>query len=103
LFDLDRGRISGGRDADVWFHAVNPVQFYLEPQNGARIALGDRRGGDSCRGELSNERIPLTSLTVGYYVCYETNDGRRGDFRVIQLSPTSPHTLIIQYANYGRR
>ncbi|MBS0385714.1 MAG: hypothetical protein JSS00_10255, partial [Proteobacteria bacterium] len=71
--------------------------------NGARIALGDRRDADSCRGRLSNDRIALTSLTVGYFVCYQTNDGQRGDFRIIGLSPTSPRTLTIEYRNYGRR
>jgi hypothetical protein len=100
---LDRGRISNDRSADVWFRAINPVQLYLEPRNGARIALGDRRGGDSCRRGLSEDRIEITTLMVGYYVCYQTNDGRRGDFRIIGLSPTSPRTLTIEYNNYGDR
>jgi hypothetical protein len=97
MFDLDRGRVTSDRSADVWFHAVNPVQLYLEPQNGARIALGDRRGGDSCRTRVSNDRVALTVLMVGYYVCYQTNDGRRGDFRIVGLTPTSPRTLTVEY------
>lgn len=103
MFDLDRGRVGSGRDADIWFEAVNPVQLYLTPQNGARIALGDRRGGDSCRGSLSGDRIPLTAMSVGYYVCYRTSDGRRGDFRITGLSPDSPRTLRLEYNNYGDR
>jgi hypothetical protein len=101
MFDLDRGRIGSDRGADIWFHAINPVQLYLEPQNGARIALGDRRGGDGCRRSLSTDRIAVTTLMVGYYVCYQTSDGARGDFRIIGLSPTSPRTLTIDYRNYG--
>jgi hypothetical protein len=78
---------------------VTPIQLYLEPRNGARIALGDRRGGDSCRSSLSNNRIAVTSLMVGYYVCYATNSGQRGDFRITGLSANAPRTLTIEYAN----
>ncbi|MBI3439073.1 MAG: hypothetical protein HY054_10595 [Proteobacteria bacterium] len=101
MFDLDRGRVGSDRGADVWFEAVNPVQLYLTPRNGARIALGDRRDGDSCRRSLSNDRIALTSLMVGYYVCYETSEGQRGDFRITGLTSGSPRTLQIEYNNYG--
>jgi hypothetical protein len=33
---------------------------------------------------------------VGYHLCYQTNDGRRGDFRIIALSPSSTRTLTIE-------
>ena len=40
LFDLDTGAETGA-GADFWFHAITNTELYIEPQNGARLALGD--------------------------------------------------------------
>ena len=100
-FDLDNGVVTGGRGADVWFHAVSAVELYLEPMNGAGLALGNRFDPDSCRrGPFSRDRITLTSLMVGNFVCYRTDTGGAGQFRIIGLTPASPHTLTIDYRNW---
>lgn len=35
--DLDTGRATQGQDADIWYHAVNPNELYIEAVNGARL------------------------------------------------------------------
>jgi len=98
-FDLDEGAIGSGPGADVWFQAVNPVQLFLQPTNGAQFAVGDRsnRGYEGCSNEsFSPAKVALNTLPAGSYVCAGTSDGRVSQFRLTAISPGSPKTLTIK-------
>lgn len=101
-FDLDAGNV-GAAGADLWFHAVTNAELYIEPQNGARIAIGDRsnRGRDGCAAaSFSASRAPLADIPVGSYVCVRTNEGRISQFRMNAISAGSPKTLSIGYTTW---
>lgn len=102
MFDFDTGaeRAAG---ADLWFHAVTNTELYLEPQNGARFALGDGsdRGFAGCSSaSFSTARIPLSSVPVGRYVCVRTSDNRIAQFRMAAISASSPRNLTVQFTTW---
>lgn len=101
-FDLDAGNV-GAAGADIWFHAVTNTELYLEPRNGAQIAVGDRsnRGRDGCAAaSFSTGRVALSAVPVGSYVCVRTNEGRISQFRMNAISSGSPKTLTIGYTTW---
>lgn len=79
--DLDSGRVGGG-GSDLWFHAITPLDLYLEPVGGARMAwVGG--GRQDCRDVvLTTDRVTLARVNVGTTFCYRTGEGRLGQFRV---------------------
>jgi len=82
--NLDNGTI-GTPGADLWFEAVDSWHRYLKPQNGAKMAVGDRsnRGFSGCAAEtFSTHRVNINHVPVGSYVCMKTNAGRISQFRV---------------------
>ncbi|MCF4097736.1 SH3 domain-containing protein [Maritalea mediterranea] len=84
MANLDNGNV-GSAGADIWYHAVNPVEKYIEPRNGAKLALGDRsnRGYNGCKTEsFSSTPISIWEMPVGSYVCVKTNEGRISQFRL---------------------
>ncbi len=101
-FDLDRGAVT--RDgADFWFQAETASLLYLVPSNGARIGVGDRsnRGAAGCAGaRMTGDRVSISDLPVGSYVCARTNEGRITQFRVNAISAGSPKTLSIGYTTW---
>ncbi len=89
--DLDEGVTPAGATADIWFEAVSAAERYLTPKNGAKMAIwGTSSAGmyDCIGAALSTNRIPIADVPVGTYVCYETNQGRPGAFRVNALAGT---------------
>jgi len=89
--DLDEGVTPAGATADIWFEAISAAERYLTPQNGAKMAIwGTSSAGmyDCIGAALSTNRIPIADVPVGTYVCYETNQGRPGAFRVNALAGT---------------
>ena len=101
-FDLDAGNV-GSAGADLWFHAVTNAELYIEPRNGARIAVGDRsnRGRDGCASaSYSTARVELAAIPVGAYVCVRTNEGRISQFRMNNITSGSPKTLTIGYTTW---
>ncbi|PZO54514.1 MAG: hypothetical protein DCF16_04860 [Alphaproteobacteria bacterium] len=101
-FDLDAGNV-GADGADLWFRAETNTALFIEPRNGAQIALGDRsnRGRDGCAAaSFSTTRVPLASIPVGSYVCVRTNEGRISQFRMNAISASSPRTLSIGYTTW---
>jgi hypothetical protein len=102
-FDLDNGSVGAGPGADFWFQAVNPIQLYIRPVNGAQIAVGNKqnRGFNGCSAEaFSPNPVLLSSLQVGNYICAATNEGRVSQFRVNGISPGSPKTLTIGFTTW---
>ena len=84
---------------DFWFQAVNPVQMFIKPLNGAQIAVGNRqnRGYDGCAESFNTAPVPLNTLSAGDYVCAVTNEGRLSQFRINDISSGTPKTLTIRY------
>ena len=109
MADFDEGIMIIGSASDLWFEAVTSTQKYLSPQNGARFVVwGSSAPGmyDCLNASLSTARIPISSAPVGTYVCYLTNQGRPGTFRVNGLSikcwlHNLEHTLIVKSTNMG--
>lgn len=102
-FDLDSGAVGQGATADLWFHAVTNTELYIEPRNGAEMAVGDRsnRNYAGCASaSFSADRAALGALPVGSYVCVRTNEGRISQFRVNAISPESPRTLSLGYTTW---
>ncbi len=102
MFDLDTGA-EAAAGADLWFQAVTNTELYIAPQNGARLALGDRseRGFGGCSSaSYSTSRIALSSIPVGSFVCVRTSDNRISQFRLAAISPSSPRVLTIQFTTW---
>jgi hypothetical protein len=101
VFDLDAGGVGG--EGDIWFHAVTNTQLYLEPRDGAQMAVGDRsnRGFAGCSAaSFSTARVALSAVPVGSYVCVRTNEGRISQFRVNAVCSGSPKTLSLGYTTW---
>lgn len=99
--DLDNGHL-GGAGADIWYHAVNSIEKYIEPRNGAKLALGDRtnRGFAGCNAErFTSAPISIWSMPVGSYVCVKTNQGRISQFRLNGYSGTTMRLGYTTWAN----
>ena len=101
--DLDEGVVGAGSDADIWFHAVTATERYVEPQNGATIAVAGTSpiGRNGCAATaLSKAGINVKGLPEGTYVCVRTNLGRYSQFRVNAPIGPSPGTLHIGYTTW---
>ena len=75
---------------------------FLEVQNGAQFAVGDRsnRGFAGCSAESYNSNpIPLATLPVGSYVCVRTNQGRISQFRLNGYQGTTMKLGYTTWAN----
>lgn len=84
--DLDEGDFSPSNDdQDVWWHGISEDEKYLEPENGARLALwgGSAPSYEDCEGSgLSSGDISLDDLSTGDWICFETSEGRIGRFEI---------------------
>lgn len=102
--DLDNGQDSG-TTADLWFQAETATALFLVPRNGATMWVGNRswRGYPGCStgSAYSTERVALSNLPVGSFVCIRTNQGRYSQLRVDNLSTNSPRTLGITYTTWN--
>lgn len=106
-FDLDRGQVGGPRrNVDFWFRAVSANERYLEPQNGAQIAIVGLTsiGERGCRRirTYTSQRLPISIMARGLYFCVKTSRGRFAEFRVNRAAGRSPGTLVIAYRTWGR-
>lgn len=99
--NLDNGTV-GGAGADIWYHAVNPLQKFIEPRNGAKLAKGDgsNRGFAGCSAEsFSSTPISIWAMPVGTYVCVKTNQGRISQFRLNGYTGTTMKLGYTTWAN----
>lgn len=102
LADLDRGTV-GSSGADLWFQAQTATRLFVTPQNGAKIAVGNRsnRGFAGCsRAAFSGRPVALNQIPVGSYICVRTNEGRISQFRVNEVSGGSLKTLRLGYTTW---
>jgi uncharacterized protein YraI len=99
--NLDNGNV-GSAGADIWYHAVNPLQKFIEPRNGAKLAKGDgsNRGFAGCSTEtFSSAPISIWAIPVGTYVCAKTNQGRISQFRINGYTGTTMKLGYTTWAN----
>lgn len=102
--DLDEGVLSSSAALDLWFETDPATEKFLNPRNGARIAIwGTSAPGmyDCIGAPLSTNRIPIASAPVGTYVCYQTNQGRPGVFRVNELTSDASQILKIGFTTWN--
>lgn len=101
--DLDGGSIDSGT-FDLWFHAVTARERYLEPQNGARFGI--HSGGAAISRQIcrdtpkSSSRIHVRDLPSGTRVCYRTDAGRIGFFRIDGAIGRSPGTMDLDFTTW---
>ena len=101
-FDLDNGDVGSSGDSDFWFQAATATQLYIDPQNGAQIAVGNKsnRGYWGCAAEsYSPNRVSLNTLAPGNYICAVTSEGRVSQFRINAITGT-PRTLRIGFTTW---
>lgn len=103
--DLDTGNndTPPSGTADFWFEAVSAAEKYLSPRNGARLALwpsGVPSLSDCQSASLSGFRIDLDLISIGSWVCYETNLGDVGRMEIEGLTSGSPQTLTIDFVTW---
>lgn len=82
--NLDNGNV-GNAGADIWYQVASPIQKFITPRNGAKLALGNKsnRGYFGCKAEsFSSQKISIWQIPVGSYVCVKTNQGRISQFRL---------------------
>jgi hypothetical protein len=56
---------------------------------------------DCLGASLSTTRFPIGSAPVGTYVCYRTNEGRPGAFRVNELTSDAMQILKIGFTTWN--
>ena len=100
--DFDRNS-RNSRDSDLWFEAEDRDLYYLVPQNGAMISVGNRsnRGHAGCaRARFTRNRVSLRDVPAGSYVCYRTNEGRIGQFRMNGITRGVPKYIDLSYTTW---
>jgi len=104
--DLDEGDsppAGGGTD----FKFTVATTKYIEPGNGATFLLlgSSEPSYNTCKtAALSTDNIDVDDTLVGKWICYKTNQGRLGRFKVVSLTPsdpTQPQTLEVSYLTWA--
>ena len=99
--NLDEGQITpAAGDSDYWYEAVSAVEQYITPKNGAAFVVwgGSAPSRSQCQGaSLLGAQIPLTNTIVNQYICYKTNLGRYGYFKVTAYNGS---TLSTEYTTW---
>jgi hypothetical protein len=93
------GNLDDGAD-DIWYHKVAANDDYIEPKVGATIVKwgGSQPSIDQCTGAaLAGNAITLDNALVNQYICYETDQGRFGYFKVTAYDGS---TLNIDYLTW---
>lgn len=103
--DLDSGRTDNRGQSDIFFHAVSATERYLEPINGAQMAIAGNRSInlEGCRSlaGYTNAPMPIEMFREGLYVCVRTSEGRISQFRVNRAAGASPATMEIGYTTWA--
>jgi hypothetical protein len=104
--DLDEGDsppAGGGRD---FTFTANGTKF-IKAENGATILLMDSNEPSytDCKTVvLTSDSIEVDDALIDQWVCYRTNQGRVGKFKVVSLTPGDPNaaqTLEISYTTWA--
>jgi len=100
--DLDTGRLTQRAGGDIWLQADKPFQNYIAPRGGAQLArVGSNQPGprDCQRARYGADRLPLINLIKNNWVCFVTDQGRFGRFRVSQ-AVIFPLAIEIAYTTW---
>lgn len=101
--DLDAGSVGSSRDSDIWFEALTATRRYVSPMRGVTQALvgSSAPGRAGCaKANLSTQKISVTSLRVGSYLCVRTNAGRYSQLKVVEAVGPSPGVLKVDYVTW---
>lgn len=101
LVNLDNGSVTTA-GADLWYEAATAVQKFFTPKNGARLswAGGAQRGWAGCKAAAySTAKISIYNVPVGSYMCYRTNQGKYGEFRLNGYTGTTMKLGYTTWAN----
>lgn len=100
--NLDNGNVGAG-GADLWLQAPNAIVRLLTPRNGAVFSVGpNQRGYDGCKtASFSSNSMPLITVPVGTYVCYKTDQGRIGEFRMNDVDRQPTTKIRIGYTTWA--
>jgi len=91
MADLDSGDSPANDIEDFLFKVVTNQNKRLVPKNSAVFAIMGKTEpsyGKCNEMEKKTDDIVITKDLVGQWVCYETNEGRLGTFKIISLTPT---------------
>ena len=99
--DLDEGKVSpDAGNRDYWYEAVSAAEQYITPQNGATFVVWGNTAPSKtqCAGAaLLGNKIALNNSLVGQHICYKTNLGRYGYFKITAFDSS---TLTTTYTTW---
>jgi hypothetical protein len=104
--DLDEGDsppVSSGGD---FTFATNGIKF-IQAESGTTILLMDLNEPSytDCKTvALASDSIEVNDSLVNQWICYRTDEGRVGKFKVVSLTPSDPNvaqTLEISYTTWA--
>jgi hypothetical protein len=101
--DLDEGQIASGGVVDFYFQPVNVSTKYVTPLNGALFANWDPvlPSYTQCLNySLSGADILVEPQLVGYYLCYQTSEGRPGFLHIETITSGDPQTINLNFTTY---
>lgn len=96
--DLDEGEIVGDNDDRDLSFTVSGSDRYLEPRNNAEITnwgSGVPGFNDCKESDLSGDSIDVEGISVGDWICFETNEGRIGRLEVEEISDAPDQVIAI--------
>jgi hypothetical protein len=97
--DLDTLQLNPGSGADLQYQADESGTHWLGPLPGARLGVYgvSQPGLQNCQNaSLSTSPLPLESLQIGTYLCYQTDQGNYGWAQLAGLdTATSVVSLLI--------
>lgn len=104
-FDVDAGVETGLTDpgTDVWFEAVTADERFFSPQNDALIAFAGMTApgkGGCLEADLAEDQIDVTTLTLGTFVCVQTNEGRISELEITDPSEVSAESIEFHFTTY---
>jgi len=100
--DFDSGAITSGSGTDLWFEAVSTTEKYLKPKSGAKFKhMNTVPSLVKCKTEvLSASAIPFGGVSVGDWLCYQTNEGNIGRAEIEGITPGEPQTIKFDYITW---
>ncbi len=91
-------------DQDIWFEAVSSSEKYFTPNNGAKLKLitTGAPSYDQCTTtSLSSNRISLSDVSVGDWLCFKTSEGRYGRAE-IEARSGDPETIRLDIVTWKK-
>jgi hypothetical protein len=103
MADLDNGDSPPIDIEDFLFKVVSNDNKRLKPMNSAAFVImgKDEPSYGKCNeADRKTDEIVVNKDLVGYWLCYETNQGRLGTFKIVSLTPTDIAENQVLELNY---